>query len=427
MTRGGSAQVAGDNAIPTGRKTGIPKRKVPYEVNQNKKAKTNSGAVPVDKEAGNSSSHEEQLLKSNKFAGLSGKGQVEEPKENEVKQRKEKLPPFYVRQSTATINFRAGLIELIKSGKIQANIRLSQDGFKVLVQTREHYQAVKDYLAANKAEYFTHDIAVDKPYKIVLRGLYDMAVEDLAAELKRMKLDVLAVHKMSRRNKDIKYRDQLYLLHLAKGSTTLPELKAIRAVFNIIVSWERYKPVHRDVTQCFNCLDFGHGGKNCHLKRRCAKCGGDEHITSECMQDSLVKCLNCNGEHSSTDRKCPKRAEFVKFRQQATTKNQPNRRKNPPALVEQNFPPLPPRHPVPDLKPLPLDPRLRAAMNPSPPGFNQEPRPIQEPTVEGKDNDLYTPTELLKIFQQMSAELRGCKTKNQQIEVLTSFVIKYGS
>lgn len=145
------------------------------------------------------------------------------------------------------------------------------------------------------------------------------------------------------------------------------------------------------------------------------------------MQDSSVKCLNCNGEHSSTDRKCPKRAEFVKFRQQATTKNQPNRRKNPPALIGQNFPPLPLRHPVPNLTPLPLDPRMRAEMNPSPPGFNQEPRPIQEPAVEDNGNDLYSPTELLFIFKQMTTELRGCKTKNQQMEVLTSFVIKYGS
>lgn len=425
MTRSGSAPSASNNGLPAG-KAGIPKRKVPLEVNPNKKAKTSNEAVPVKEKAGNSSSHEQQLLKSNKFAGLSSEEQVAETKDNEVKQRKEKLPPFYVRQSTATINFRAGLIELIKSGKIQANIRLSQDGFKVLVQTREHYQAVKDYLAANKAEYFTHDIAIDKPYKVVLRGLYDMAVEELAAELKHLKLDVLAVHKMSRRNKDIKYRDQLYLLHLAKGSTTLPELKAIRAVFNIIVSWERYKPVHRDVTQCFNCHGFGHGGKNCHLKRRCANCGKD-HDAKDCIQESLVKCLHCDGEHSATYRKCPKRAEFVKFRQQATTKNQPNRRKNPPALVEQHFPPLPQRHPVPNLKPLPLDPRLRAEMNPSPPGFNPEPRPIQEPTVEEKGNDLYTPTELLSIFKQMTAELRACTSKTQQMEVLTSFVIKYGS
>lgn len=458
MTRRVPAQNAGNIALPAaqagkkvgiskrkveastdGQKPGISKRKVLLEVTSNsKKTKKSDGTVPMDEEEENSSSHEEQLLKNNKFAGLPDEDQVAEAKENEVKQRKEKLPPFYVRQSAATIDFRAGLVELIKSGKVQGNIRLCQDGFKVLVQSRQHYQLVKDYLTENEAEYFTHDVAMDKPYKIVVRGLYDMPVEELAAELKVLKLDVLAVHKMSRRNKDIKYRDQLYLLHLAKGSTTLPELKAIRAVFNIIVSWERYRPVHRDVTQCFNCLGFGHGGKNCHLKRRCAKCGTDAHITSQCIQDSLVKCLNCNGEHSSTDRKCPKRAEFVKIRQQASTKNQPQRRRTPPALVEQNFPPLQPRRQVPNLAPLPLDPRKRAEMNqprpgssqeprPSPPGFSQEPRPTQEPAVEENGNDLYTSTELLNIFKQMSAALRGCKTKTQQIEVLTSFVIQYGS
>lgn len=426
MTRSIASKDASNLPGGPGRKMGISKRKVPLDVNPKKKPKKSNGVELMDEEAGHSSSHEHQLLQNNKFAGLSSDNQATEPKENEIKQRKEKLPPFYVRQSAATIDFRAGLIQLIKSGTLQAKIRLSQDGFKVLVESRQHYQLVRNYLVENKAEYFTHDVAMDKPYKVVVRGLYDMATEELATELKVLKLDVQAVHKMSRRNKDIKYRDQLYLVHLAKGSTTLPELKAIRAIFNIIVSWERYRPVHRDVTQCFNCLGFGHGGKNCHLKRRCAKCGG-EHITSQCIQDSLGKCLNCNGEHSSTDRKCPKRAEFVKIRQQATTKNQPNRRKAPPALVEQNFPPLQPRRPVPNLAPLPLDPRLRAEMNPPPPGFSQEPRPTQTPEVEEKGNDLYTPTELLNIFQQMSAALRGCKTKTQQIEVLTSFIIQYGS
>jgi len=119
-------------------------------------------------------------------------------------------------------------------------------------------------------------------------------------------------------------------------------------------------------------------------------------------------------------------------------KNQPQRRRTPPAVVEQNFPPLQPRRQVPNLAPLPLDPRKKAEMNhprpgssqeprPPPPGFSQEPRPTQEPAVEENGNDLYTSTELLNIFKQMSAALRGCKTKTQQIEVLTSFVIQYGS
>ncbi|EDS34669.1 conserved hypothetical protein [Culex quinquefasciatus] len=172
MTRRVPAQNAGNIALPAaqagkkvgiskrkveastdGQKPGISKRKVLLEVTSNsKKTKKSDGTVPMDEEEENSSSHEEQLLKNNKFAELPDEDQVAEAKENEVKQRKEKLPPFYVRQSTATIDFRAGLVELIKSGKVQGNIRLCQDGFKVLVQSRQHYQLVKDYLTENEAE-----------------------------------------------------------------------------------------------------------------------------------------------------------------------------------------------------------------------------------------------------------------------------------
>lgn len=414
-----------------------PKVAAPKIANICKKKKKDNAAQQMD--AGASTSAEQQILQSNKFVGLSNM-EDDETTENGVKQRqlqqqveqKQKLPPIYVKQAAGTRNFRSEMNDLIKAGKILANIRLCSDGFKVIVASRQQYDLVREYLDCNKAEYFTHDVASSKPYKVVLRGLYDMLVEELQSELQFLKLNVLAVHKMSRRNKEIQYRDQLYLLHLEKGSTTLQELKAIRAVFNVIVSWERYRPVHRDVTQCSNCQGFGHGGRNCRMKTRCAKCG-ESHLTSECMEEANVKCINCNGEHSSTDRKCPKRAEFVKIRHQATTTNQPNRRRTPPTVVAQNMSTPQPRQvaahrlaSVPNLPPLPLDPRQRAAASTPPPGFSQEPRASQVPPVEDNSSELHSNEQLLEIFKKMSAALRGCKTKHDQMEVLTTYVLQYG-
>ncbi|XP_055533753.1 uncharacterized protein LOC129723512 [Wyeomyia smithii] len=134
---------------------------------------------------------------------------------------------------------------------------------RIVVPSTPHYKAVEAYLKQTKAEYFTHDIAATKPFKVVLRGLPELELDELKTELVACGLEVEAVYKMIRHNKAIEYRDQLYLIHL--GSTTLSTVKTITALFNIIVQWERYKPIHRDVTQCSNCLNYGHGTKNCHI------------------------------------------------------------------------------------------------------------------------------------------------------------------
>lgn len=207
------------------------------------------------------------------------------------------------------------LNEQINKG-LRAELRLCSDGIKIIVPSLFHYKTVTAYLDAMKAEYFTHDIASQKPFKVVLRGLPDMEISELKVALDELKLQSVQIVKMRRHNQTIKYRDQLYLVHLLKGSTTLKELKNIRALFNIIVQWERYNPVHREVTQCSKCLNFGHGQKHCHMKNRCSKCG-ENHSTSDCIETEVkVSCLNCGQQHSTTSRACPKRGDFIKFRKE---------------------------------------------------------------------------------------------------------------
>lgn len=261
-----------------------------------------------------------------------------------------------------------------------------------------------------------------------------MDVSVLKAELEAQQLKVLAVHKITRHNKNVKFRDQQYLVHLEKGSTSLPELKAVRALFNIIVAWERYRQVHRDVTQCTNCLRFGHGGRNCYMKSRCATCGG-EHKTQDCgniNENIETKCLNCGGDHSAKNRSCPKRAEFVKIRQQATTRNQPNRRQSPPAFTNENFPALPSQSVgsvswVPNLQQLPLNQRQNTAENTTPPGFSQKPKEFNPASPDESNSDLFSPVELLNIFIEMTTQLRGCKTCEEQIKTVGGFIVKCSS
>ena len=47
---------------------------------------------------------------------------------------------------------------------------------------------------------------------------------------------------------------------------------------------------------------------------------GDLHKTDECQvqQTEPKRCANCSGDQEATDRSCPKRAEFIRMRQQAS-------------------------------------------------------------------------------------------------------------
>lgn len=65
------------------------------------------------------------------------------------------------------------------------------------------------------------------------------------------------------------------------------------------------RPYVYKVTQCLQCLRFGHTNRQCRSSPRCNNCG-ENHQTTECIQtitDTL--CLNCKGPHKASDKLCP--------------------------------------------------------------------------------------------------------------------------
>ena len=376
-----------------------------------------------------------QLAK-NKFSGLP----QDDTGASTAPEMKEKLPPFYV---TAGSDFRQQIVARIKEGQLHATIRLTTNGYKVMTSTGSSHKSIREFLVNRKVEFYTHDIATIKPFKVVLRGLHSMEAEQLESVLKTRQLKVQAVFIMRRHNKERKYRDELYLIHLERGSTTLSELANGHELideFSTKVSWERYKPKHRDVTQCTKCLNFGHGAKNCFMKQRCKTCGEDHDDTAQCStmdENATTKCVNCNGNHSSTSRSCPKRAEFINIRKNAAARRQPNRKNSLPVpdLSPSNFPSLSQHSAlrarlIPNLEPLPLtqQPAAWSSTPPrNPPGFRQSESSPQPSSASNNSNDLYDATELLSIFHEMTAKLSACKSKMDQISTLGEFIIRFGT
>lgn len=200
------------------------------------------------------------------------------------------------------------------------------------------------------------------------------------------------------------------------------------------------------------------------MKPRCEKCGAN-HEADGCVTEVLIaKCCNCEGDHPSTDRNCPKRAEFVQMRRAAAAKRAPPFNLNP-----ANFPaiqPLIPRFKVPNLQPLPLGHKQGSKNNQGqnqnsgsqgqnraagssqgqnqaagsskgqnqssggqlPPGFLTfaQVADHQQPAAEGDaENELYTASELMVLLKGIINLLGKCKTKTEQHLALCEYAAQY--
>jgi hypothetical protein len=64
------------------------------------------------------------------------------------------------------------------------------------------------------------------------------------------------------------------------------------------------------ITQCFQCMQYGHRATICSRQARCGYCGG-KHQTRDCEQDKHAPCMQCpaceQGTHPAWSRDCPAR------------------------------------------------------------------------------------------------------------------------
>lgn len=389
------------------------------------------------------------LLANNKFAVLP----VQEVP------TKVRVPPLFTSSKDV-----AALRAALAVKQIHPLFKLCSTGTKIMCSTMDDFNEVSGYLAAFKHEFYTHDTPGSKPMKVIIRGLPEYSPEAIMSELKAAKLKPLKVFPI-RRGEPGTHRDKLYLVHIEKGSVTMADLVKTRALFSIIIEWERYRPKKKDVTQCGNCMAFGHGTRNCHMRSRCGKCAGP-HTTADCQQmDEGVdpKCANCGANHAGNNRACPKRAQFLEIRKRASTQNQRDRRqKPPPPRTEEHFPAL--RYQVPNLPPLQphrqqpshqpkpsyqaksVHPRLAAAAaaphaqppptsawgNPGrstpPPGWGNT--GLNNTTAPLDDGPMFTPEQMVEYTRELYTKLRCCRSRQEQLEaatlVMMNFLHKYG-
>lgn len=291
-------------------------------------------------------------------------------------------------------------------------------GIRLNLFTSNEFTTMVKELEKKKLYFYTHDLPATKPIKIVLKGLYLMDVDEVKKHLAEANIKCTEVKAMTIKNK--RFSDQCnYLIYLEKGSIKMSDLKNIRYINRVVVRWEYYKQP-TGTTQCQNCQLYGHGSRNCRLASKCVKCGGD-HITKNCDVDvdadskKLLKCTNCNGNHSANYSKCPCRLEYIKLKQNLSTNRKQRvgqinqrREQRPPSDDNINFPPLNQRN------------KYRSTWSDH----------FKESKSEGnrsasQRNDLFSPKELMSFFKELVQGIQRCRSKFEQLEVVGDLVLRY--
>ncbi|XP_055614896.1 uncharacterized protein LOC129761206 [Toxorhynchites rutilus septentrionalis] len=133
---------------------------------------------------------------------------------------------------------------------------------------------------------------------VTCRDVIDFKNEELAKELSDQK--VIDVKRITRKDGESIIPTPTLILTIR--GTVVPEF----IYFGFIRAGTRnYYP---NPMQCFKCFNFGHTSKRCKredpLCRNCSKEHPKDFDSKMCNSPAL--CINCQGNHSSSSRKCPK-------------------------------------------------------------------------------------------------------------------------
>lgn len=144
----------------------------------------------------------------------------------------------------------------------------------------------------------------------------DMTLQELAEAIDDNKRIIQLERMKSRRYNIRERRMELVSSHLIlvtmEGNNLPDKVSLYGDVINI-----RVRPFIEPVRQCFNCLRFGHIGRECRNPKICITCGTAFH--GDCNRDS--RCVNCKNAHKANDKTCPTRQHNIRIKAVMAKKN----------------------------------------------------------------------------------------------------------
>ncbi len=308
------------------------------------------------------------------------------------------------------------------------NLKIISIGTKIFLENDDDFNKVHDALKSQAIEFFTHSTKGQKVLKVVLSGLPELPTKVIQDELALLNIYPTQISIMTTR-KPNPHR-ALYLLHLNSNEMTLQDLNKVKAVYHTIVKWNKYKPNFRGPTQCRNCSMYGHGTQNCHRKPICNLCASSDHNQSNCPLRSLdkdsspvYKCSYCARNnytpinHRASDPNCPGRRAYTDSRKQSA--NHQNAKRQPIQSTESQ----PKKRTFIDAPaPVPLTSTFSNIVSNIQKDSNHARNDTDDKNGEHQSESLFSTSELLQIFTNAIGQIRNCRTKLDQIQVIASLI-----
>lgn len=303
-------------------------------------------------------------------------------------------------------------------------------------------------IGAKNLPFYSHNGYSAKPKKFVLYGLDPLEDNIVTTLLKDANLCPTLVKKMSISNERKRYEDESnYMIHFAHddASINLGSLRLIKSLGGTLVSWAHFKSNSPDITVCYNCAGLGHGSRGCAMPPKCILCASNNHTINTCplmlekiaknqnkIDDKLLKCPNCEGQHAATYRECPARIKVIEERQKSQfNRNASSTRKKSPAINLNQFPPLQTRRSTTPSTPLRLE--VPNAWNNSiitQPKSKQVPsatKAIPTPPSNNSFSKKFNNEQCLSMLNELFDSLQACNNQFEQAKVIFELGVKYFS
>lgn len=221
-------------------------------------------------------------------------------------------------------------------------VALNNDVWKINVQDSDTYRTLTMKLNAEKFQWFTYENKIDRPIKVMARGLHSTCeaneiIEDLQIKGFDIK-DAANIIKKERTvngsgNSAITKKGLPLFMLTFDNKENVQNIYNIRYILNMKVKIEPMRKTSSLIVQCKKCQNFNHTQKYCGREPRCVKCAGN-HLTNVCSLNRNVaaKCINCKGQHPANYRGCEVATALQKIRNRGS--KAPANRNNP--IVSKN-------------------------------------------------------------------------------------------
>lgn len=305
------------------------------------------------------------------------------------------------------------------------NIKYTKEGATVFARNRKTYDEIKTALGSDGLNSFHSFQPKDQRVKrFVLYGLCQYPDGALLPFLNKAKLNPIDVRPM--RIKAPRFKGQCnYVLYFSPhDGVTLNGLRSVKSIDDTTVSWAYYKIKEPGTRPCRKCCRFGHGKSSCGHTPRCIICAKG-HLMEDCpllkakregghtsIHSSLLRCANCNQNHTATYEECTTRIKFMEQLEEkkSTKKNDPRNLTDP-----LSFPPLP-------AKPQGITQQVQTSHT-SPPTLKFT--DITQPPPQSTKEDLFDADELQDMLNTFYNNLQKCNSKVEQAKVIADYGIKY--